>query len=82
MTVDPDTPISRDALLEQLSTPLPDLRARRLRRAGFSVAQACTLACNSHVSRSDVEYAAVLVEGGLEEPFEAIRSVWPRGNGV
>jgi hypothetical protein len=79
---DPETPIERNALLEQLSTPLPDLNARRLRRAGFSIAEACTLAANPHVPRRDVEYAAVLVEGGLvAEPFEAIRAVW-RAEGV
>ena len=77
----PDTPISRSALIQQLSTPLPDLEALRLRRAGFSVAEACTLAANPHVTRGAVEFAATLVEGGLASPFEATKAVWRGRNG-
>jgi hypothetical protein len=75
----PDTPISRDALLAQLSAPLEDVRVRRLRSAGFSLAEACTLAANPYLSWAAISFAATLLEGGLASPLEAMRAVWPRG---
>lgn len=83
MTLDPcEARAWRDAFIEHLSRPLPDRRAMRLRRAGFSLVEACTLAANPHVSHGGVEFAATLVEGGLATPFEAIRAVWPQRDGT
>jgi hypothetical protein len=90
--VDPHAPVRASAeeiaraVVLQLSTP-PNamLVGARLRQAGFSFAEAATLAADRRVTVDDASFAAVLVEGGVVSPFEALvatRKLVGRGEGA